>query len=190
MTAHSYPDRGGIGHGVLWDDWPLLSVARSIGPNAPNLTLYRGGIYLFEFVGNGLRELHGSIELTHTYLEGSPIVPHAHWRTNSADASGGVARWGLEYTLTNPENGAVESAPTTIYTDEVIAASSQQYLQHSFDFPAIDMTGRTISTLFAFRFFRDGGNIADTWAPSAWLCGLSLHFQSDTDGSINQRRKP
>jgi hypothetical protein len=118
------------------------------------------------------------------------VVPHAHWRTNSADASGGVARWGLEYTLTNPENGSPESDPVIVYADEVIAASSQQYLQHSVDFPEIDMTGRKISTLFTFRFFRDGGNVADTWAPSAWLCGLSLHYQSDTDGSINQRRKP
>ena len=70
MPVRIDPSRGGMGHGEVWDDLPLLTVARATGALAPSLTAYRGGIYLFEFVGNAMRELHGSIELTHTYKEG------------------------------------------------------------------------------------------------------------------------
>lgn len=81
---------------LLWDDLQLLGTAR-LGASAPTLASYRGGIYGLEFSASATNEVHGSIELPHTYAEGTDLVPHVHFTTASTNAAGGGVRVGIEY---------------------------------------------------------------------------------------------
>ena len=172
----------------LWDDIQLLGSART-GATAPPFSLYRGGLYKFEFPANALDELHGSLELPHTYKEGTDLKLHVHWRTNSTSALGGGIVWGFEYTFTNAAPGTLEPAPTTATYTEVVPAVSQQYLQHSTDLVTIPGAGIKVSALLSYRFFRAGADPADTYPASVWIDAFSLHFQKDADGSSKEWTK-
>lgn len=174
---------------LLWDDLQLLTAARN-GASAPTMTVYRGTIYGPEFTATGTNEFHGSIELPHTYAEGTDMKLHVHWKTNSTNAAGGGVVWGMEYTFTTHIPGSVEPAPTTLQATESVAASNQQYLQHSFDIGTISGVGRKVSDLLKFRIYRLGNDGADTFAASCYPDSFAIHYQKDTNGSISEKVKP
>lgn len=171
-----------------WDDLQLLGSSR-LGASAPTLALYRGGIYGLEFSASATNEIHGSIELPHTYKEGSDLIPHVHFATNSTTAAGGGVVLGLEYTLTLPNNAAAGGAPVTITATKTLPASNVQYQNFNLDLGTISGAGLKVSTLIRYRFFRLGGDPADTFPATIFPSSVSIHFQSDSDGSTAQNTK-
>lgn len=171
-----------------WDDLQILGSARP-GASAPTLAVYRGGIYGLEFSASATNEIHGSIELPHAYKEGSDLVPHVHFATKDTTAAGGGVVFGLEYTLTLPTNGAAGGAPTTITATKAIPASNVQYQNFNLDLGTISGAGLKISTLIRYRFFRLGGDGADTFPATVFPSSVAIHYQSDSDGSTAQNSK-
>lgn len=176
--------------GGRWDDVQLLTVARTVGGvSAVSAGLYRGGLYLLEFTQNQTKELYGSIELPHDYMEGTSLVLHVHWATNSTDATGGGVRWECEYSLANPTDGSAETYTASVQSTQTVAAGNRQYTTNSFDIATITNVGGTISTLFSFTIRRLGTDGADTYPVSAFIKSFALHIQKDTIGSNGQNTK-
>ena len=47
----------------------------------------------------------------------------------------------------------------------------------------ISGTGKTISSIFQFRLYRDGTDSADTYTGKAYLSEFDIHFEMDSNGS-------
>lgn len=173
---------------LLWDDLQLLGSAR-MGATPPTLAAYRGGLYQLEWSATATNELFGSVEIPHTYAEGTDLVAHVHWTTASTSTAGGGVVWGIEYALSDPATGSTENAPATLQATETIPATNQQYKERSFDIGTISGAGLKVSTLIRYRIYRLGGDGADTFPGTSFVQSFALHFRSDSDGSTGQNAK-
>lgn len=175
--------------GGRWEDQQLNFVATGTGGTPATKTVYRGELELFTFTAGGIDQIGGALELTHSYQEGTPLVLHVHWATNSTDATGGNILWAYEYSLANPADGSAETYAGFVNVPQTVAAGNRQYLTNSFDIATIANASGAVSTLFTFNLKRIGSNVADTYPVSVYLKAVSLHLKLDTVGSNGQNTK-
>lgn len=170
------------GDATTWEDMHF-DIARAIlGPsNSPSLVADAPGLALsFSDQGNPANEEEISFrpQMNHRWREGSTIYPHIHF--NTSDANTGVIRIGFHHSWTNTDG--TWPAASTVYTNITIAAGSNvKHLTASF--PAIDGSGKTISSMIKCRFFRNSSNAADTYTGNLILQELDIHYEVDSLGS-------
>lgn len=167
------------GAAQTWEDINLggLAVLGS-GGAAPDIVTIAGAIKLYSFDGgNTLEEVHGIIELPHSYAEGQDIFAHVHWMNSTTAA--GVVRWGLQYTWVNI--GAQLSATTTVNLDQAVNTAGIQ-ISHVIS-SQISGAGKLISSHFLFRLFRNPSDAVDTYTGEAYLIAFGLHIPVNTMGS-------
>ena len=175
--------------GGRWEDQQLIFVASGSGATPAAKTIYRGALELFTFQPAGTDQIGGSLELTHGYQEGTPLVLHVHWATNSTNATGGNIVWAYEYSLANPADGSAETYSGFANVSQTVAAGNRQYLTNSFDIASIANASGSVSTLFCYNLKRIGSDGADTYPVSVFLKAVSLHLKLDTIGSNGQNSK-
>ena len=169
--------------GGRYEDLQLLTVSTGKGVDPVKSAVYRGALELFEFTADKELQIGGSIELTHSYQEGSTLELHVHWATNSTNAAGGVVRWAYEYSLANPADGSVETYVAFANSDQTVAAGNRQYQTNTFTIANITNAGGTVSTLFSFTIKRIGTAVQDNYPVSAFVKSFALHYKIDTIGS-------
>lgn len=175
------------GDATVHNDVPPTGVSIGSGANAPSFSAYNGNMRAYEFVGSALtKEISMVFQMPHSYKEGSSVEPHLHLYIPN-DATGGVIRFGCEYTWVNLDGA--EPATTTIYATLTVAAGAGAQGNKLFDFATITGTGKTISSLLACRFFRDPTNAADTFGSSVWLKSADCHVEMDSLGSQTETVK-
>lgn len=177
-------------HRAVWDDlrFPAQAINPPGQPSDPDRESTSG---LFLFAANGIELIYAFVQMPHTWLEGSDIVPHVHW-TKTTSASGNVA-WNLKYKkfyigLQGDANwtdlGVVSSSvPGTPDTDTI-----REHLISSWGEQTILSDG-TISDCLLFEISRLGGDAADTYGSDARLLEFDVHFQLDSAGSVFQFEK-
>jgi hypothetical protein len=168
------------GTATVWDDLRVPGLQVKIGASAPDLTAFlgAGNLLIYRFDGNATTEqVYFTIQLPHSYKEGSDITPHVHWSPINANA--GNVKWQLEYSWANID--ATFPAVTTITATD--AASGTAWDHQTIDFSAITGTGKTISSMLVCRLFRDPTDAADTYASDAALLEIDFHFEINTIGS-------
>ncbi len=168
---------------TVWDDMQIPGLSTERGSAAPDLVAFlgAGGLKELGFDGNNtMEEVHFTVELPHSYKEGTDIHWHVHWSPTTTNA--GNVKWQLEYSWAN-EN-ATHPASTTI---SVIDASSTTAFDHleTVD-TAITGTGKKISSVIVCRLFRDPSDDSDTYPDDATLCQVDFHIEKDTIGSRQQ----
>jgi hypothetical protein len=190
VTDHVSIDENGflslVGSATVFDDLRIEPTTRNTGAKAPTFTNWLGGLYLYDFDDALLaaeKEIFFTVQLPHSWREGSAVEPHVHWVAKSAGTAGQVVRWGLEYTKQNI--GAAFSAPSTVYATTIAGGGSiaTQDSHLITDFDAIDMTGETISTVIVCRLFRNSSNAADTYTGTAGLLYIDWHYEINSMGS-------
>lgn len=182
-----------IGTATRWDDLRIEPVERNTGAKAPSFVSWVGGLYLYDFddaLAAAEKELFFTVQLPHTWKEGSAVEPHIHWTNKTAGTAGQVIRWGIEYTKA-VIGGTFSSSPTTVYATTIagggdITVANEHMLT---DFASIDMTGDTISTVLVCRIFRNSSNAADTYTGTAGLLYLDWHYEIDAMGSKTELAK-
>jgi len=171
-----------------WDDLrnPLLS-SNAGGSNPPAVArIYTNGagsqgIFAYSFVSDGTeRELYLTIQLPHSYLEGSDLHSHLHILTTSAVASG-TTKWGMEYTMANV--GGTFSTTTTIISGTLAITGANANQNIVVDFPIISGSGVKISNIMIVRLFRFANNNGDSYANALFALEFDVHYQKDTAGS-------
>jgi len=175
------------GDATVHNDVLPTGVSIGSGGSAPSFTAYNGNMRAYEFVGAALtKEILITFQMPHSYKEGSDAEPHLHLYIPN-DATGGVVRFGCEYTWVNRDGS--EPTTTTIYSTLTVAASAGAQGNKLLDFAAITGTGKTISSLLACRIFRDPTNAADTFGSSVWLKSADCHVEHDSLGSQTETVK-
>lgn len=172
-----------LGTATVFDDVYPSSVTIGSGGSAPSFTAYNGNLRAYEFLGSGAttKELNMGFQIPHSYKEGSDIIPHIHIYIPD-DGTGGVIKYYCEYTWTNiDQTGTV--ATTTISGTITRAANAGINNNAILSFGTVTGTGKTISSVFMCRIYRNPADVGDTFGASTWLKSADIHFECDTLGS-------
>ena len=165
---------------------PVTSV-RVPGAQAPTWTTYKGTQVLAfsdQGVAGNEERVYFSIQLLHSYKEGSDISPHIHWV--GEDNSAGDVAWQLSYSWAN-----INAAFPTETLLAVADANSTTLDYHNMtELPDIVGTGKTLSSMLLCELRRNSSNVLDTFAgKDAYLLEFDVHFQMDTPGSQQEFSK-
>ena len=171
------------GNATVFDDirTPMTSI-RITGPGGttpPDEVMYKGSVVL-AFGGAGTDDEKGffTIQIPHSYKEGSDITPHIHWTPE--DNTAGTVRWILTYSWANIDAAFPAETANAI---EVVADQTTDKHQRDF-FTAITGTGKTISSMILCSIQREDSDPNDTYNnKDAFLLEMDFHFEKDTVGS-------
>lgn len=151
----------------------------------PQFTEFRDQLHLLAFPPGVTTEVFGNFHIDHDYALGTALYPHIHWATN--DASTGVVRWGVEWTLAKGHQQMAFGPTTTVYIEQ--AATGTPYTHHIAEVsPANAIPGTNVEpdTMILVRVFRDGAHINDTFADQVFGIALDLHYQADRATTPNK----
>lgn len=175
-----------VGDGELrWDD---LRVTLDKGSSSATLDYVSGGsgpqIWYF-LNASGLESMSFTVQLPHTWKEGSIIHPHIHWMPKSS-ASGNV-EWNLDYSWANYDATTPEVFPahttSTVVANGPFTAKSHTISALTTGDAGIDGTGKKISSILICRIWRNSSNTNDTYNYDAGLLFVDFHIQVDGWGS-------
>jgi len=186
------------GNATVWNDINVFPDATTrSGSNSPTMTIFKTngsgsqGVLLNAFSASTEQELYFTIQLPHSYLEGSTLYPHVHWTPFTTDGTNYGVVWGLEYTIVNI-GGTFGN--TTIITGSTPIAAVTGLGQHVIT-PLTAITSPVspnefkISTVLVCRIFRKVADAADIYSGVAGLLGFDIHYESDMTGSRDQFTK-
>lgn len=156
------------------------------GGTAPALSLYRDGIYLYEFASDQMQEVFSNFHIDHDYKLNTMLYPHLHFVTTST--AGGVVRLGFEYTYAKGHGLGTFPATTTLTLDFTIPANSQ-HVHFIAEVPqGQGIPGTNIDTdgAILMRIYRDGTHANDTFTGTIFGIFSDLHYEVDRYATINR----
>ena len=164
-----------------WDDSMQPALSARTGASAPGFDAFlaAGGLLVPTFDGiNTIEQVYFSVQLPHSYKEGTNIIPHIHWTPTTADAGNVV--WQMEYSW-----GTIGSAFPAAATIETAAAAAggTAWVHKMTDFAELNGNGKTVSSIIIGRAFRAWNHASDTYEHDVSFVGLDFHFKKDTAGS-------
>lgn len=175
-----------VGDGeTRWDD---LRVVLDNGSNAAQMGYLSGssGPQIWYFRNNqGTESMSFTVQLPHSWKEGSTIYPHIHW-TPKSTASGNV-EWNFEYTWVNYDPVTPQVFPA-ITTSTVVASGPFTANSHMITpliaaDAGISGTGKKISSVLVCRIWRNSDDASDTYNADAGGLFVDFHIQVDSWGS-------
>jgi|GEM_PF-1664127 len=135
------------------------------------------GVYTYMFEPTDLNQVFFTIQMPHTYKEGTDLLPHVHWSPQSTNT--GNCEWKLEYTIANIGDTFGDTA-----TLSMLDAADGTINKHQVTTGAtIDGSGMDISHMLVCRLYRDGGEGDDTFTGDAAFLEFDVHFEINTMGS-------
>lgn len=177
--------------GLRWDD---LRITLDRGNDATQIDYFQGssGPQIWYFRNNAkLESMSFTVQLPHTWKEGTTIHPHLHWSPKTS-ASGNV-EWKLEYSWVNYDSATPQVFPaittSTVVANGPFTASSHVISSLTNGDAGLDGTGKKISSILICRLTRNSDNTADTYAGDAGLLFLDFHILVDGFGSNNKFTK-
>ena len=170
---------------TVWDDLrtPSNSVKVQGSSGIPSYAQFADdgsgstGVYTYMFEPTDLNQVFFTIQMPHTYKEGTDLVPHVHWAPQSTN--GGNCEWKMEYTIANIGTVFGDTATVTM-----LDAADGTINKHQVTTGAtIDGSGMDISHMLVCRLYRDGGEGDDTFTGDAAFLEFDVHFEINTMGS-------
>lgn len=170
----------------LWDDITTdLSAGKTAGANVPTWSNIRDGLYGYKFgVGD---EVFCAIHLNHDILEGSELLVHCHWLTNSASPSGNV-RWGFEYSIAKGHqqtSGSDYPASTTIYAQQAVTDQYRHMVAEVAQGGGIPGTNVEPDALVLLRVFRAAATSSES-TDNIFGLTVDIHYQKAKLGTKNR----
>jgi len=157
------------------------------GNTAPAWTVFRNGIYFYAFSPSAMREVFSNFHFQHDYLLGSAVFAHVHFSINTQ--ASGVVRWGIEYTIARGHQqttGSTFPTTTTIYAEQTIVGTTDQYKHFVLDFPGVTDSNIEPDTIMSCRLFRDATSVNDTYPDIVFGIKFDLHYQVDGYATVNR----
>ena len=171
---------------VFWDD---LRITLDNGTSGTALAYFSGttaGPQIYYFRNNdGLEAMSFTVQLPHSWKEGSRIYPHLHWTPKHALI--GNIKWNLDYTWANYNAEKQEVFPPFV-TSEVLSVGPFVANTHNLTVltknnEGIDGTGKKVSSVLICRIWRYSKDVDDTYNGDAGALFLDFHIQIDGLGS-------
>jgi hypothetical protein len=171
-----------VGSATVWDDLrTTVNAVRLSSTKPPAWTSYKSSEILAfsdQSIAGNEEQIFFSVQLPHSYQEGTDITPHIHWVPQ--DNTGGDVRWLLTYTWANIDG--TFSAATPIYINAPAGTTADKHLMSSFT--AIVGSGKTISSMLLCSLTRNSSDVLDTYnGKSAYFLEIDFHYAEDTLGS-------
>lgn len=176
--------------GEGWADLVQQVIVNSGAPNAPQIQLYRNGLYYYAFAPDATNEVYVCFHINHDYTAtggdvGYPgmVYPHIHWSTNTT--STGVVRFGVEYTSARRDDSTGTTAfgaTSTLYINHTVTGSDQYSHQVSEPVTGSGIPNAGIletDAVILCRFFRDATDPADTFPDDVFLLTVDIHYPCD-----------
>jgi len=163
---------------TVWEDLRIPIGALIPGATPPTLATFVGSISVYLFTVGNDDEVYLTLQIPHSYTEGTDIYPHLHWAPISTNT--GNVLWKMEYQWKNIGQ-AFTGATTTIQALD--AGNGTLGEDQVAAFPSISGSGMQISSMLTARLYRNGSDGTDTYTTSAALLEFDLHFEVNTMGS-------
>lgn len=166
----------------VYDDLrtPVGSV-KGAGAFPPTDTAYRGSYILAFSTGPNNESIQFSVQLPHTYKEGTNIVPHLHWTIPTAGSGAGAenVKWDFTYSWANINSAFPVQTSDTI-TIDVQNDSANDHMMDNFS--TISGAGKGISSMLLCSLTRDI-SVANDYAHDVYFLEFDFHYQVNTLGS-------
>lgn len=152
------------------------------GPASPGVSVFRNGIYLYEFTNSDTLEAFSNFHIPHAYKPGTMMYPHVHFSVTSNNS--GVVRWGFEWTFArrHDSTGQITFGNTaTLYKDFTVPANSAytHFVAEVDDLAGIPGTNIEVDGMVLMRIFREAAHVNDTFPDSVWAITADLHIEVD-----------
>jgi hypothetical protein len=118
--------------------------------------------------------LYGTTQLPHSYKAGSEIAPHVHFYQKSSSSP----TFKISYLWTNIGVSSA-TAFTTIKTNALQSTYTSGTIHQVAEFPDITGTGKTISSIFQFKLYREASGVA----ADVLTTDFDIHYFKDDTGS-------
>ena len=168
------------GNATIFNDFNMSLVPPQGGSAVPAIIPVNGDArldcYAFSGTNSTPDEIHSSLEIPHSYKEGSDIGFHIHWAPTTTAL--GDVKWQLRYMWFN--RGEAVPLGTTA---SVVSPAGGVAWKEQFSNITIPGAGKTFGSRFLFCLFRDVNDVQDTYAANAATFDMGFHFESDTVGS-------
>lgn len=171
------------GEATVWDDLRVpLERAKDRGAKVPSFEQFKDngaestGVYAYNFGDDD--ELFLSVQMPHSWREGSIIYPHIHL-TPKTDGTGKKTKLTLEYEWTSLLG---THGNTTIVNRDVELETAYKHLLYDIPSGGIDGTDQTISSFLTCRIARNAAD-SDNFAGDIFFLEFDIHYQIDSVGS-------
>lgn len=125
-----------------------------------------------------------TIQLPHSYKEGTNLRPHIHWA--GEDNTAGNIVWKIDYSWANV--GDVFPSESAVIAVDANAAVQDSHNIASFT--EITGTGKEISSMLLCAISRNSSNALDTFtSKEGYALEIDFHFQINTFGSQQELAK-
>lgn len=169
---------------TFWDDLKApLTAVKLAGVKDPIFEKFADdgagstGVYAYSFAAGVEREVFIIKQTSHAKKLDTNLHIHAHW--SPSDANAGTVRFGVEVTVA--AIGQIFGNTTlTYFTDTCDGTAKKHELAGEID---VSIPNETVSSIVLVRFFRDGGDAADTYGSKIWVYDVDAHFEIDRPAS-------
>jgi hypothetical protein len=198
-----------------WDDIrvPGTQVAQ-FGERPPDVKLFQKtgssfGVWAYAFDASEVEDLHFSVQIPHTWREGSTVYPHLHW--TPSDTASGTVVWTFEYTWANvweafTETNYLEATPhatNNIDREQLITSFHYDYAnginglppalteEYKAAHPSYYDIGdpKQISSMLMCRIVRHATHDDDTYPSDAFFLEFDIHIEVNSPGSVRPFQK-
>lgn len=175
--------------------WEDLRITLDNGSSGTALAYFSGttaGPQIYYFRNNdGLEAMSFTVQLPHSWKEGSRIYPHLHWSPKLSLK--GDVKWNLDYSWVNYNSEKREVFPPfttlSIISKGPFEANIHDIAMLTKDNEGIDGTGKKVSSILICRLWRYSKDVEDTYNGDAGALFLDFHIQIDGFGSRQEYKK-
>lgn len=161
-----------------WRDNVQSFTAAKVGSSKiPDFLAFVGGVGAYAFSSSLEEEVHMVFHIDHDYELGTAIFPHVHW--SPSDATAGVVRWGIEYTVARGHGQEAFPATQTIYMEQATPEVANQHMVAEISHPGVEIPILEPDCLILCRIFRDATHANDTYAADAFAFTADIHYRAD-----------
>lgn len=172
-----------VTNALFWDDLRVPGLSTKTGATAPtfgNFVDANTQGYLFNNAQDD--ETFFSIQMPHSWKEGSDIYPHVHWMRTAAPGVAANTNVVWEFTYSWANVNTTFPAGTAITATNSVSGTN--WFHQVSSFAAISGTGKTVSSVLNCRLRRLANTSAsDTYDQDVGLIDVDIHHLVDSFGS-------
>lgn len=175
---------------LAWSQIGSEPTVREGDVNAPGLSNFRDGLYEYSYINGVLNQSYLNFDVPFDYAVGTDLMVGVHWSPGSSTSTGTV-RFGFEFTYAwayAPGANTVFGPSQTVYINCSQADGTAYAHYINFNDPASNFPAAGVqqNMRFLVRFFRDGANVADTFAAPIFVIGVDFFYQTNRFGTATK----
>lgn len=175
------------GTGTAYEDLRIDGLTARSGVVTPTDTVgFRGdnNFQVRHFVHTQADEVQFTVQMPHSWKEGTAIYPHVHFAPTAAGAASNAAQFILSYFVANVD--VQFPTPASTYTmTKTWSGDKSWYHYIAGNAAPITMSGITLSSIIKCRLYRDN-TVGDNFGAALSFLYFDIHYEADGFGSAQE----